>query len=1256
MPTSAPLPAATPAPSGQFTITATVTNVPNSLVKVVFYRNDVPYQTSTGSNPSPTITQNNLWQDSYSYRARAYDSSGAWADSGDIRLAVETPRVFTMGVGITYPSPYPSPSPTPPATSGAWRDHDHSDEIQNAVDYLNQLGGGTLYFPCRGGRIGNDPYADPISIYNIRKTITIPANVTLQGESSEEVIGKCQMLWNDVSWNPPSPQQPLPPRPQIPDCHDNPPDRPFPLTNRAMFNIIGNTNRVRFKDLWIYSRSSGKNCYVRYDWDRIAVENTVAILLDAGGLRNSISDVIFENVSISNFTYAVKAVGRSVSDVKIRGLRPVGNTRALSIDATFAYDWDVQNVNALLLTQQQAVEIINAGAPSFPTVSNPKLKFLQVNCAGDVNRTSETCVTVKKHGGLYFRGLFHEGVNQSLVVEDLMNPQDTVPIVNDEPIVLEYGVADGEFKNASMKLYLIDNTVFAAPEVGVTGTDKGRMKFTGAGVNSTLVDCGDLHVDFSDVGGEAIPGVDLQMLYTHSERHREGFFMPTVTPLGTKFFPKPHTICPSGQAGVPNINEVGGEYFNSGVLPTETFLPYSNILQMGVNCNTSSTCAGVLQSMLNDNNNHGTVFINGSVAVDRTIMIPSGRQIVGGPGSELTLSNFAGSCDLQSCPPSQELFRITAPINTRASAIVLRNLKMKTTQTTTNPVALAIIGENSATAGVSSDFHFSGLTIEGFNKGLRVAPYDRTTTPARGEPMVDGCTLKNVRFVNNQTAADIGSANLSNWNIMALSMKSELTDAIGWDELYAGVAMQNVACESSTNKMAHCIRLKMAGLFLIDLKKPINVGNALTFGENATVFADPYKAPYYSNVALRNNDFSSDVAGRNQVSFLGKVHLVSMNNRYKNFHVVNNTDFPDNNHQQPSRVTYCGDDFGGIGSPEFPGLPEMHRNLYVGVPTLTRNKCGVRAKVWEPVVRWGGEQNGTGVDDYFDTDVPLAGNFYDDTREDIVIYRAGAPSSFFIKKSGGTNTMKIDYAVAATGDKPLIGRFWQGERAQVVVFNNGQWWIKDPDLAGSSTYGWGTSGDIPFVGNFTGESNPSIPDNLDEIAIYRPGDYSIWIQNPRTGQYIVLSRGADYGSRIQVGDFLGLGYDQIAQIKNGAWNIIDPRTAAVSTDTLGAAGDTPVAGKYFAGTAAQLGVWHPETQEFIIKNLGTCGTCVSKLKWGSNNFEDITQNYDRTDDDIPLRINLETSGVLHRPTTYRQKKGLYKWGIANGQWWIHDPF
>ena len=74
---------------------------------------------------------------------------------------------------------------------------DHTTDIQDAVSCLGDNGGGTLFFPC------TTPPDDPfVAIYNIKSTIYVPPNVTLQGESAEEA-GKCRIYWNDVDAFPP---------------------------------------------------------------------------------------------------------------------------------------------------------------------------------------------------------------------------------------------------------------------------------------------------------------------------------------------------------------------------------------------------------------------------------------------------------------------------------------------------------------------------------------------------------------------------------------------------------------------------------------------------------------------------------------------------------------------------------------------------------------------------------------------------------------------------------------------------------------------------------------------------------------------------------------------------------------------------------------------------------------------------------------------------------------------------------------------
>ena len=1194
--------------STPFNLTATVSNNANPLTKIVFYRNDVAYKTFTGSSTSGAITEYQLGQDTYTYRARAYDSNGTWADSPDIKLTVEyhQTRIFMMGSIINGVQ-----------TNGPSNNYtfDHTQQIQSAVTYISGQGGGTLYFPC------TFPTGQGYAAYNIRNTITIPSNVTLQGESAEDTIGRCQILWNDVSWNPFPPDETDPPI--TPDCYDNPNTNTYPLRNKPMFKVEGNASRVRFRDLWLYSRSSGKNCYPRYDWERIANENTTGVLMDSQG--GKISDIIFENVSVTNFTYGIKAVGNEISDVKMRAFRPNSNHRQLYIDATYAYDWDVQNFSVTSMMEQQgAVEIINAGAPASTSSENKKLKFMQLNCAGDKSQTPAFCVRVEKHGGLYFRQLHHEGVDNALIVHDISG-RTGGPNTNDDPIIFEHGVATGEFRDASMKLYLIGNAVFAAPEIAQPELDTGRLRFIGNGVNSTVVDCGDVHWDVTDINGGAPAWTDLQMLFTHSERNRSSFFADSQ---GYSYV-KPHTICPSGVAGLNDVDKVGGEHFNTGVMPMETNLPYSNIFGP-LDCSGATDCATKLQALLNrlgTETNGGTVYIKGSVTVDGTITIPTGRQLVGAPGAELVLSTS---------DPNLRLLRINAalPSEHRTSGIVIRNLKLRKAQAGTG-TGLAIIGANHTDPGGASDMHFSGLTVEGFDKGLEIAPYSTTTA----QPMVDGLSWKNNSFVNNKTAVSIFSGNFSNWNVMNLSMESNSAGAVGWYQLYGGhLVQQNVTCKgTSSNPMNDCIKLDMAALYLTGLKKMQHVTNALTFGVNGVLgYPAPYLSVHYANSVVRNNDFSSSVAGMSRVNLLGKAFITSMNNRYSYFNVSPGPE------AKFSRLTHCGDTYdGGIA---YPGLEDRHPNLYVGVPTPTRIQCGTRPIPWDDAIRWGGNAG----------DQPLVGNFFDDVREDFVIYREGPQSQFRIKQAGGTGGEYI-MPWGMTGDKPLIGRFFPGERAQIVVWrpSNGHWYVTKPNTADYQAWQWGMSGDIPFIGNFIDESSSgSVTGNKDEIAVYRPSNRTFYFYNPRSGKWDYITRNADHGTNIQVGDFLGTGYDQIAQYNNGVWNIVDPRTKLPYTPNHGVLGDVPVAGKYLSGACTQLGVWRPSTQEFLVKDPSTsCGSREQSMIWGSNNDFGGSQYAD----DIPLRINT-ADGSLHRPTSYRPTKGAFPDSISNGQWWVHDIF
>jgi len=1276
------------APTGSFNVTATITSYTTLPASIVFYRNDLPVQTTTNpSSASVTLGQNELGEDTYTYRARAYDASGNYKDSNDFKLTVETRYIMRMGVPGVVPSPSPSPSPvpTPPSTTGPNRFYDHTVEIQAAVTYLSNLGGGTLYFPCTGGPATTPtrPGGDDTSIYNISNTITIPSNVTLQGESAEGGVGNCRIYWRDKNADvEPETSYPGTGNPCLTDSISS-------LVNKPMFLIEGSsggTKRIRFRDMWLYSRSTGWACTTP-NWQVIDDENSVAFAMYGGA--GNISDVIFENVSVYNFTYGIKATtctnaqavgshlagtgvsaGAScstpetdyeISDVKMRGVRPYGNFRQLYVNGKYIYDWDVQNFNLSgMLENQGAVEIVKSGAPSSTPGEHKKLKFLELNCNGNAavaDADKPFCLDITRHGGLYFKMMHAEGVKKSIIVNDIGTA------VNSESIILEGSVTDGEFKDDSMNLYLIGNGILAAPDPITAQTephpDRSRMIFSGDGRQSTVFDCGDVHWDRTDVnGGSVTLYEDWKMMFTHSERNRSSFFGDGY---GYSYV-KSHTVCPE------TIDEVGGEYFNTGTMPnlpetsqTATNLAAAYSRPFAACTSDATTCANNLQALINQTLNRGTVYIKGDVVVNKTINIPRGTQIVGAPNAEIRLTD--PTCSPSPCSDlPQQLFHIEAGVS-RTSGIVIRNLKLKSIKPNKTASGIAILGAPGAAIGQASDLYFSGLTIEGFDKGIEVS--------FSGEqPMIDGASWKNIKFVNNKTAASLFSSRISNWSVMALSMESTDANAVGWDQTLSGASMQNVSCKATSNPMLDCIRLYLAGGHLTGLRKPENVTNALTIWQNYGMpFGDPYVSTQYSSVILRNNDFRPSGSGASNLNITGKYFILSMNNEYQDILASIYSE------AKSSRVTYCGDNFHGTGG-NFSVLDLNHSNNYVGVPTPTRTNCeDDRPVPWEDAINWGGEDVNAEYQ-------PLAGRFFDN-NDDYIAYKKGSSGEFRIRKSGAatipdsSNTKVIPWGT--TGDRPMVGRLLPGQGSQVIVWrpSSGVWYVKDPEDAPSTYYAYywgytcsytpGQSGyadcDVPFIGNFIQDPNSS--EDLDEIAIYRPTNHTIYILDPRTYTAYTFARGSDYGSQIQVGDFWGAGYDQIAQVKNGDWSFLNARTYATASKTVNyAAGDVPVAGNYLSDACTEIAVWRPSAQKFLIDGSPVSGCSSSQYKddfyWGSNNdFTATVSPYSTTDypNDIPLRMRtVKGSSIVDRPAVYRPTNGVYTASTSRGRWWIHDSF
>lgn len=1231
---------------------------PGSVSKVVFFKNDVPIATVT-SLPFK-VDLGELGQDTYTFRVRAYYPNDIVADSPEQKFTARSPKIYKMGTTILGV-----------ATSGPYRYGNHTQQIQQAVNAISADNGGTLFFPCTFGPRWPAPNTelDAYSIYVINDTIKIPRNVTLQGEAAGDK-GPCQIWWYEPTYHPTT-------------CGDQ-----ASGMNKPMFQVIGESSRVRFRDLALRSMSGGESCYYGREESLVAGDGTTGIEITTNGTGfpnpspdGDVSDVIIENVTITQFTRGISAYSPgtyNIHNIKIRGVTSIWNHRQLYIDAPYAYDWDVQNFNAAAMgSGQGALEIIKSGVPPGYSEGRGDLRFVQLNCAGGPRRVAppqpqlapSTCITVNKHGGLYFKQVHGEGPSTTIIVND------TVGYDNDAPIVFEASVLFGEFNDASMKLYMIGSFAFGAPEEPQPSFWDSKMRFSGNGLLSKVVECGNLYIDRTDTDGNPndLPEWgDWTMSFTHSERQRSSYYDVTN---GYAFRKEPIS-CPVGRTdGIPDTNAIGGAYFDNGILPTEEDIPYTNPLT----CPPLTVCYNLVSLMttaFNSTADAGAVRIEGNWEVADEIKIPEYRLIVGVNGATITLT--AANKSIFKRPLGGEM-QSGQLVPTPASWIVLRDLTLKsTTQVGTTGISFKGTGHctwipNPNTPddpddrmpdpadldcflGAANDFYFSGLTIEGFDVGFYAGRFDNDLNEPSPEPMMDSIGLKNLKFVNNKTAVSMASSNASNWNIMNLEMQSNSATADGWMQENGGhQSFQTVKCSgvSAAAPMESCLRLDTTGAAVLGIRPGANVTNMVTLES-----PDSFYGRVTGHLLIRDSDLRSSVADRSMFYINGKAFITSVNNRYQYFAPGNHNEW------QKTRVTYCGDDFGG--GPDFPGLLDLDDDLNFGIDMPTRLKCkNPNAKQWSEAFKWGGQNN---------TDTPLVGNFYSDTQEDFVVYQRSAQSQFLIRK-GGTPTVNepptktINWGLPA--DIPVIGEFLDATPlSQIVAFRDGIWYAKDPNgVYPDNYYYWGTAGDKPFAGNFFKEAGNSAVQR-DEIAIYRPGTKEVWIQNPRSpGVYKNIYLGGSAEKQVQTGDFLGVGYDQCAMFDDstGTWYIVDanPQTPVVSTVTFGNPEDVAVTGRYL-GIAqgyldcTQLGVWRPSSEEFIVRDVsaacGGRGIAPAKrraIRWGSNG------DYNNVDhpNDIPLTINLQTpNGVLDRPVAYRPTTGYFEYSNQNGLWFVHDPF
>lgn len=199
------------------------------------------------------------------------------------------------------------------------------------------------------------------------------------------------------------------------------------------------------------------------------------------------------------------------------------------------------------------------------------------------------------------------------------------------------------------------------------------------------------------------------------------------------------------------------------------------------------------------------------------------------------------------------------------------------------------------------------------------------------------------------------------------------------------------------------------------------------------------------------------------------------------------------------------------------------------------------------------------------SDVPLVGDWNDDSRASLAVYRPSEARFWMTNSIGESPVASTSVVYGNHGDIPVVGD-WNCDGADTPgVFRNGIWYMSDSLTSGATHHsvGYGTSGDIPVVGDWDG-------DGCDTVGLVRKvGSAANWyLSNSMTGSgatHYAVSFGL-WGDRPYTGDWDDDGDDTIGMFRPSTitWSMRDALTPGGPHHTFryGNSQDIPLVGDW----------------------------------------------------------------------------------------------
>jgi GH25 family lysozyme M1 (1,4-beta-N-acetylmuramidase) len=226
--------------------------------------------------------------------------------------------------------------------------------------------------------------------------------------------------------------------------------------------------------------------------------------------------------------------------------------------------------------------------------------------------------------------------------------------------------------------------------------------------------------------------------------------------------------------------------------------------------------------------------------------------------------------------------------------------------------------------------------------------------------------------------------------------------------------------------------------------------------------------------------------------------------------------------------------------------------------------------------------NGASASPYVAQATYLPGDFTGDGKTDYALFNAG---SWQTRASTGTGVI-TSFSFGTSGDIPLIGNWSGPSTAEAALFrpSTGTWYVRF-HTGTTTSFSWGINGDIPLIGGWSGQ--------MRDQTMFRPSNGTWYIRYGDTGTTTSLQYG-QAGDIPLVGDFDGKGMkDQVVfRPSNGTWYVRFGGTDGSSHSfPWGASGDIPLIGAW-SGQMRDACLFRPSTATWYIR-FGSDGHTVS---------------------------------------------------------------